>query len=127
MVKEKRKYIIIVVIIVMVAILNVIFISLRIRGKEKIIHVDGFEIEYSQTSRKMEDIEDIELGSSIQEISDKLGEPDTWIGSGMLRPVYFLENNKVVVFHFNYPAVCEDLRQVELISENGESQIIKEK
>lgn len=72
MVKEKRKYIIIVVIIVMVAILNVIFISLRIRGKEKIIHVDGFEIEYSQTSRKMEDIEDIELGSSIQEISNKL-------------------------------------------------------
>lgn len=127
MVKEKRKYIVIVVIIGMVAILNVIFISLRIRGKEKIIRVDGFEIEYSQTSRKMEDIEDIELGSSIQEISNKLGEPDTWIGSGMLRPVYFFENNKVVVFHFNYPAVCEDLRQVELISENGESQIIKEK
>lgn len=26
--------------------------------------------------------------------------------------VYFLENSNVVVFHFNYPAVCEDLRQV---------------
>lgn len=72
-------------------------------------------------------MEDIKLGSSIQEISNKLGEPDTWIGSGMLRPVYFLEDNKVVVFHFEYPAVCEDLRRVVLISENGESQIIKEK
>lgn len=45
----------------------------------------------------------------------------------MLRPVYFLENNKVVVFHFNYPAACEDLRQVVLINDNGENQIIKEK
>lgn len=95
--------------------------------EKKIIRVEGFEIEYNQTDRKMEDIEDIGLGCSIQEISDKLGEPDTWIGCGMLRPVYFLENNKVVVFHFNYPAACEDLRQVVLISDNGENQIIKEK
>ena len=81
-----------------------IFINLWIKGSEKtIIHVEGFEIEYHRTCRKMEDIEDIELGSSIQEISNKLGEPDTWTGSGMLRPVYFLEDNKVVVFHFNYP------------------------
>lgn len=112
--------------------LNVILISLWIKGKEKermIIKVEGFEIEYDLQSRKikMEDIDDIKLGSSIYEITNKLGEPDTWIGSGMLRPVYFLEDNKVVVFHFEYPAVCEDLKQVVLISENGESQIIKEK
>lgn len=125
-----RRKIIILLIIVSLVSLNVIFINLWIKGKEKekmIINVEGFEIEYNQTSRKMEDIEDIGLGCSIQEISDKLGEPDTWIGSGMLRPVYFLENNKVVVFHFNYPAACEDLRQVVLISDNGENQIIKEK
>ena len=95
--------------------------------EKRIISVDGFEVEYNQTSRKVDDIKDIELGSSIQEISDKLGEPDTWIGSGILRPVYFLENNKVVVFHFNYPTACKDLRQVVLISDNGEEQIIKEK
>ena len=117
------------IVIVLVVIFLIIFWNMnRMKGTEKkIICVEGFEIEYNQTDRKMEDIEDIELGSSIQEISDKLGEPDTWIGSGMLRPVYFLENNKVVVFHFNYPAACEDLRQVVLISDNGENQIIKEK
>lgn len=58
--------------------------------------------------------EDIELGSSIQEISDKLGEPDAWIGCGTA--VYFLENNKVAVFYFNYRAVCEDLNQVILVT-----------
>jgi hypothetical protein len=110
--------------------LNVIFISLWIKGKEKrIISVEGFEIEYNLTSREitMEDIDDIKLGDSMLEITNKLGEPDAWIGSGMLRPVYFLKDNKVVVFHFKYPAVCEDLRQIVLINENEESQIIKEK
>lgn len=123
-----RRKIIILLIIVSLVSLNVVLINLWMKGTEKkIIRVEGFEIEYNQTDRKMEDIEDIGLGCSIQEISDKLGEPDTWIGCGMLRPVYFLENNKVVVFHFNYPAACEDLRQVVLISDNGENQIIKEK
>ncbi len=123
-----RRKIIILLIIVSLVSLNVVLINLWMKGTEKkIICVEGFEIEYNQTDRKMEDIEDIGLGCSIQEISDKLGEPDTWIGCGMLRPVYFLENNKVVVFHFNYPAACEDLRQVVLISDNGENQIIKEK
>lgn len=126
-----RRKIIIFLVIIIVG-LNAILISLWIRGKEKertIIRVEGFEIEYNLTSRKMtlEDIDDINLGSSIQEISNKLGEPDTWIGSGMLRPVYFLEGNKVVVFHFENPLACENLKLVALISENGESQIIKEK
>ena len=83
-----RRKIIIFLLLIIVS-LNVISINLWIKGKEKekmIISVEGFEFEYNQTSRKMEDIEDIELGSSIQEISNKLGEPDAWIGSGMLSP-----------------------------------------
>lgn len=97
--------------------------------KDMIIKVEGFEVEYSVTDKEItiEDFNEIELGSSIYEIRDKLGEPDAWIGSGMLRPVYFLENNKVVVLHFLYPAACENLRQVVLVNENGESQIIKER
>lgn len=62
-----------------------------------VIQVEGFEIEYSVTDKEIaiEDFNEIELDSSIDEIIDKLGGPDAWIGSGMLRPVYFLENNKV--------------------------------
>ena len=112
-----RKIIIFVPLIIVI--LSVIFINLRIKGKKKenvILNVEGFEIEYNQTSRKMGDIEDIELGSSIQEIIDKLGEPDAWIGFGTVCPVYFLENNKIAVFYFNYRAVCEDLNQVILVT-----------
>lgn len=130
---KTRKKIIIFLFIIIVG-LNAIFISLWVKGKEKekekmIIRVEGFEIEYNLTSNEItvEDIDDIKLGASMSEITNILGEPDAWIGSGILRPVYFLNNNKVVVFHFKNPAVCEDLRQIVLISENGESQIIREK
>lgn len=93
-----------------------------------VIDVEGFEVEYTSTGRKLtiEDIYDIELKNSAYDINDRLGEPDAWIGSGMPRPVYFLKDNKVVVFHFKYPAALEELIKIVLINENGESQIIKE-
>lgn len=124
-----KKKIIIFLVLLIVG-LNVIFISLWIKGKSKksiIIKAEGFEIEYNSSSRKVttEMLADIELGSSISEISNKFGEPDAWIGSGILRPVYFLEDNSVVVFHFEYPVACEDLKQVVLFRENGESQVMK--
>ncbi|MBD5479471.1 MAG: hypothetical protein HDR14_09295 [Lachnospiraceae bacterium] len=100
------------------------------REKEYItIHVEGFDVTYPIRGEKitMEAVSDIELGSSGIEIGDKLGEPDAFIGSGMLRPVYFVEGNQVVVFHFTYPAAWEDLRQIVLVDENGESRILKEK
>ena len=113
--------------------LCIIFISLhkKMMGEKKnmIFKVEGFEVEYNLTNSKIavDDLESIELGSSIYEIRDKLGEPDSWIGSGMLRPVYFLEDRKVVVFHFEYPAVCDGLNQIVLIDQSGNIQIIKEK
>ncbi|MDE5801774.1 MAG: hypothetical protein K2I22_02525 [Lachnospiraceae bacterium] len=100
------------------------------REKEYItIHVEGFDVTYPIRGEKitMEAVSDIELGSSGIEIGDKLGEPDAFIGSGMLRPVYFVEGNQVVVLHFTYPAAWEDLRQIVLVDENGESRILKEK
>ena len=92
--------------------------------KTTIINVEGFDIEYDSVKEKVtkETLGNIELGSSISEISDILGNPDMWIGSGMLRPVYFGEDNTALVLHFGYPAVCEDLRQIILYRENGESE-----
>lgn len=92
------------------------------------MRVEGFDVTYDASGRKitMEEIEDIAWGSSIYEISDKLGEPDTWIGCGFLSPVYFVEKNRAVVFYFTYPGVCEGLELIVLVDEDGESQILKE-
>ncbi|MDE6531198.1 MAG: hypothetical protein K2K96_10605 [Lachnospiraceae bacterium] len=111
--------------------LNAILLLLwfgRQEKKEMMINVDGFEVVYNVTNRVLtiEDFREIELGSSLNEIVEKVGEPDTWIGCGMLWPVYFLEGNKAVALHFVYPEVCENLWIIELYDENGESQVIKE-
>lgn len=112
--------------------ISIILFSLWGKEKEKkkmIINVEGFEVEYNTTDRKLVlgIFDDIKLGSSMREISDELGEPDAWIGSGMMRPVYFLEDDRVVVLHFAYPAACDKLKQIVLIEENGESKVLKEK
>lgn len=99
-------------------------------GKEYItIQVEGFDVTYPVRGEKitMAAVSDIELGSSGYEISDKLGEPDAWIGSGILRPVWFVEGNQVAAFHFTYPAAQENLRQIVLVGENGKSRVLKEK
>lgn len=112
--------------------ISIIHFSLWGKEKEKkkmIINVEGFEVEYNSTDSNfvLEVFDDIKLGSSMREISDELGEPDAWIGSGMMRPVYFLEDDRVVVLHFEYPAACDKLKQIVLIEENGESKVLKEK
>lgn len=122
-----NKKIMMLVVLIMVG-LGILFLLSSREEKNMFIDVEGFEIEYTSTSRELtiEDIDDIELKSSAHDIDNRLGEPDAWIGSGMPRPVYFLKDNKVVVFHFKYPAALEELIRIVLINENGESQIIKE-
>lgn len=125
----KRKIIVFLVFIIIG--LSVVFIHLKTVKKESnmIINVENFDVEYDATGRKVsiDDINSIDLGSSIYEISEELGEPNTWIGSGLLRPVYFLEGNKVAVFHFKYPRNCKDLKQIVVVNEYGEMQIMKER
>ncbi len=123
-------------VLIVFAILSVVvilftFVDNFFPGDEKkllTMRVEGFDVTYDASGRKitMEEIEDIAWGSSIYEISDKLGEPDTWIGSGFLSPVYFVEKNRAVVFYFTYPGVCEGLELIVLVDEDGESQILKE-
>ena len=123
-----RKKMVIFLIVIGLSIILVNLLSGKKEKKKMVIDVEGFEVEYSLTNKKLiqEDFNGIKLGSSMSEINDELGEPDVWIGSGMMRPVYFLENNRVVVLHFKYPAICGELRQIVLIEENGEKKVLKE-
>lgn len=125
----KKKIILCILIVIALSVIFLLLCFGRQEEKKIMIKVDGFEVEYNVTNRgiTIEDFREIELGSSLDEIVEKVGEPDTWIGCGMLWPVYFLEGNKAVALHFVYPEVCENLWIIELYDENGESQIIKER
>lgn len=114
---------------VLIAVVAGLFVwANRAKDDKATIRVEGFDLEYVISDRKLalEDFEALQLGSSMKEIDDTLGEPDAWIGCGMLRPVYFLEDGGAVTLHFQYPAVCDGLREVVLIEENDESCVIKE-
>lgn len=62
----------------------------------------------------------IELGSSLDEIENKLGKPDGWVGGGTLLPVYVLEDNSAVELDFRNDETSEDLEAVYLYKEQKE-------
>lgn len=97
------------------------------KSDKMVIRVDGWDMEYTISDRKLtvEDFENIELGSSLNEIESKLGEPDGWVGSGILSPVYVLKDNSAVELIFAKDATDEDLSAIYLYKEQKESVLKK--
>lgn len=120
MMKGKLRYIIIVVIIFIAAVL--IFWVTGIKEDKMVIRVDGWDMEFTISERRLavEDFENIELGSSLEEIENKLGEPDGWVGGGILSPVYVLEDHSAVELVFRNDATYEDLEVIYLYKEQKE-------
>lgn len=92
------------------------------KGDKSIIRVAGWDMEYTPSDRELtvEDFENIELGSSLDEIEKKLGKPDGWVGGGILSPVYILEDNSAVELVFGNDAADEDLVAIYLYKEQQE-------
>lgn len=120
MIKEKLRVIIIIVIFFIVAVL--IFFANETKEDKMVIRVDGWDMEYTISERKLvvEDFENIELGSSLEEIENKLGKPDGWVGGGILFPVYVLEDNSAVELVFKNDVTNEDLEAIYLYKEQTE-------
>ncbi len=125
---SRRKKIIIISIMLLL-IIGVVILFVKLANKTEkdgkvIIKVDGLNVEYIATDRKLtiEDFQNIELGSEPSEIYAKLGSPDTGVGSGIIRPVYFLENEKAVVLKYGE----EGLVKITIYDKKGNSQILKE-
>lgn len=111
----RRAALIVLAVLLAGAVVSVLF-SPKEEQKDAVIEVEGFALTFPAEGGKItvEELEAIAPGSSGVEIRDKLGEPDAWIGSGMLRMVYFVEGNRAAVFHFTYPACYEDLKEIVL-------------
>ncbi len=91
------------------------------------ICVEGFTMTYTPQSRQLtvDDFKDIELGDSMQDIEEQLGEADGWIGAGILRPVYVLEDGRTVVCYFTYPQVCQDLMELTVYNGHDIDYVLK--
>lgn len=97
-------------------------------NKKMMINIEGWDMEYSIPERKLtqEDFENVKLGSSVEEIVKIYGEPDLWVGSGILKPGYVLENGNVIVFYFFDYKYNKDLNKIIIYFPSGEHQIIKQ-
>lgn len=136
--KDEKKRITVIVLAVMILAIGS-FIAMNFMTKfeigsadgqmsdKMVIRVDGWDMEYTVSDRKLavEDFECIELGSSLNEIESTLGEPDGWVGSGMLSPVYVLDDNSAVELIFVNKAIYEDLSAIYLYKEQKESVLKK--
>lgn len=108
---------------------GVIFIMKSYKEKEMIMRVDGFEIEYERKYRNLteKDFQNVKLGDSIDQIIEEVGNPDGWIGGGILRPVFVLKDcEKAVVCYFEYPQIGENLKKIAVFREDEVIDIIKE-
>lgn len=119
-IRKRFEYIVIVVIIF--TIFSLVFFKNNIKENKMIIIVDGWNMEYILSDRKLviEDFESIELGSSLDEIETKLGKPDGWVGGGILLPVYVLEDNSAVELVFENDVTNENLEAMYLYKKQEE-------
>lgn len=123
---KKKKILIIGTAIIIMIFVIVGFIFFTNGTKDKmVIRVDGWDMEYTNSDRNLtvENFESIEVGSSLEEIENKLGKPDGWIGSGILSPVYVLEDNSAVELVFKNDVTNEDLGAIYLYKGEDEFKL----
>lgn len=121
--KNKIRTLLIVIITIIIVIIALLFVRQKKMEEDKMmIRVAGWDMEYNSSSRKLtiEDFESIELGSSLDEIENRLGKPDGWVGGGILSPVYILEDKTAVELIFENNVTDEDLEAIYLYKGNQE-------
>lgn len=123
----KNRVLVIIVLLICIC-FSVIYVY-KENDEIKTICVEGFELEYyvNNMGLSIKDFENLQFDSSLKEIIDIIGEPDAWIGSGVIRPVYFISGGKAVVLSFEYPAHFTNLRKIVVYNKKGEVVIKKEK
>lgn len=125
---DRKKNVFILLSLVLVVIICLIYVTVR-REKSMVINIKGFELEYSEDDVKVtiEDINNLEIGDNLEVIQKKIGEPDAWIGSGVLRPVYYLKNKQCITLIFDDQLYHVGLCKVIIYDANGKETILKSK
>ncbi|MDR2599577.1 MAG: hypothetical protein LBC73_04805 [Oscillospiraceae bacterium] len=88
-------------------------------GVSTMIKVYNFDVEYKESNLELSEefFLNIESGSSLIELTESLGEPNGWIGTGILAPYYSIGSGKYVILRFSNPIMCEDLQRIEVVND----------
>ena len=85
-----------------------------------------WKYEEDKISVSVDDLNNLQIGDDLDNIEDKIGQPDTWTGSGILWPVYFLKDRQYVVLTFDANSY-KGLNKVILYDSSGRETVIKSK
>jgi len=107
--------------VIVLGINMILFASCRNNVKDEIIMktVYNFNVEHKEIDRELtrESFHDIKYGSSLIEIEEIFGEPNGWLGTGVLAPYYSLEDKEYAILRFKNPFISEDLKSIELVND----------
>lgn len=113
-----------------VMVISITMICLFLNGCEKNtnthkIETGGGEVipgvvnSYKHIDRKLteKDFDFLKKDMSLDEIKAKVGEPNGWVGSGIISPIYELENKNYImlIFGVNY----EKLQSAKIVDKDG--------
>ena len=100
--------------------------------EELIVKVINWELEYEVIERELTktDFMEIEIGSTFDEIVEKIGKPNGWIGSGMLSPYYSIKKEKFqkqqyIILFFRYLNEDNRLKKMILVDDSKELEVLK--
>lgn len=95
------------------------------RGNDKMVTIHHFDVEYVETGHNLtrNNLFNLQLGSSLNEVEEKIGKPNGWIGSGVLAPYYSIGEGEYAILRFKNPIRCEDLQIIEIVDD---SKILEE-
>ena len=113
-----------------VIVISIIMICLFINGCEKNTNIHKIETggeevipgvvnSYEHFDRILteEDFGFLKKGMSLNEIKAKVGEPNGWVGSGIISPIYELENKNYIILIFGVK--YEKLQSAKIVDKIG--------
>ena len=99
---------------------------------ELVVKLINVEFEYKDIDRELTKttIIEIKLGSTLDEITEEIGEPNGWHGSGRLSPYYLLKKEpfkkqQYAILIFQYLDEGEKLDSIVLVDAFGVVKVLK--
>jgi hypothetical protein len=76
------------------------------------------DVKYKAIDRELtvEDFRNLQPGCSFDEVEALIGEPNGWLGSGILSPYYYVGNGEFAILRFRHPPMIEDLKGVVVVN-----------
>ncbi|MCL2807410.1 MAG: hypothetical protein FWD27_04500 [Coriobacteriia bacterium] len=96
-------------------------------GENGVATLLNTEVSYLEFDRELttKDFRSLKPGSSLDEIIEAIGEPNGWVGAGVLAPYYYIGHGKFSILRFKFPLPSKNLERVEIVTASELLEVIE--